>query len=148
VQPPKAVDDDVEFQSQGFRVPTFVVGPTVKKGYVCSKQLEHSSVAATLRTRFDIKSLSKRMDAALDITDCIDPLKVKAPAKPPSGMPVVAMTMETALYDGVGHHSQPTLEAMVQQGLAPKVDDRSDQERIAGWLEHATRLGAVRVLSP
>lgn len=147
VPPPKAVDDDVEFQSQGFRVPTFVIGPTVKKGYVCSKQLEHSSVAATLKTRFDIKSLSKRMDAALDITDCIDPLKVKAPAKPPSGMPVVAMTMETALYDGVGQHSQPTLQKMAEQGIAPKVDERTDQERIAGWLEHAQRLGAVRVIS-
>lgn len=147
VPPPKAVDDNAEFQTQGFRVPAFVIGPTVKKGYVCKKQLEHSSVAATLKTRFDIKSLSKRMDAALDVSDCIDPLKVKAPAKPPSGMPVVAMTMETALYDGVGQHSQPTLQKLVEEGLASKVDDRSDQERIAGWLDHAQRLGAVRVIS-
>lgn len=147
VVPPKAVDDEPEFQTQGFRVPAIVIGPTVKKGYVCSKQLEHSSVAATLKTRFDIKSLSKRMDAALDISDCIDPLKVKAPAKPPAGMPVVAMTMETALYDGVGQHSQPMLEQMIKDGRAPTVDNRSDQERIAGWLEHAVRLGAVRVIS-
>ncbi len=64
VVPPVAVDDNAEFAQQGFRVPALVIGPTVKKGYVCKKQLEHSSVAATLRTRFDIKSLSKRMDAA------------------------------------------------------------------------------------
>ncbi len=146
VAPPKATDANAEFDSQGFRVPAFVIGPTVKKGYVCKTPLEHSSVAATLRTRFDIKSLSKRMDAATDITDCIDPLKVKAPAAPPLGMPTVAMTMETALYDGVGQHSQPTLQRMLEEGVVPKVDHRSDQERIAGWLEHAVRLGAVRIL--
>ncbi len=61
-------------------------------------------------------------------------------------MPVVAMTMETALYDGVGMHSQPTLERLVASGAAPTVDDRSDQARIASWLEHATRLGAVRIV--
>ena len=146
VAPPKAVDDNAEFAQQGFRVPAIVIGPTVKKGYVCKTVLEHSSVAATLRTRFDIKSLSKRMDAASDISDCIDPLKVKAPAQPPAGMPQVVMTMQTALFDGVGHHSQPLLEQMVAEGTVIPVDGRSHQERIGAWLEHATRLGAVRIV--
>jgi len=118
----------------------------VKKGYVCKTQLEHCSVAATLRTRFDIKTLSKRMDAASDISDCIDPAKIKAPAKPPTGMPMTAMSMHTALYDGVGQHSSPTLERLVADGTVPVVDARSHQERIASWLEHAVRLGAVRIV--
>lgn len=146
VAPPAATDDVAEFAHQGFRVPAFVIGPTVKKGYVCKTPLEHSSVAATLRTRFGIKSLSKRMDAASDISDCIDPAKLKAPAVPPPGMPQVAMTMETALYDGVGPSSQPMLETMIAQGLAPRVDDRPHPQRIAAWLEHAVRLGAVRIV--
>ena len=148
VPPPAATDANAEFTTQGFRVPAFVIGPTVKKGYVCKKQLEHSSVAATLRTRFGIKSLSKRMDAASDISDCIDPLKVKAPATPPLGMPVVAMTMQAALYDGVGPSSQPALEELVAQGIAPRVDDRPDTERIGAWLQDAVRLGAVRIIGP
>lgn len=146
VPPPKATDDEAEFTNHGFRVPAFVIGPTVKKGYVCKTPLEHSSVAATLRTRFDIKSLSKRMDAAADISDCIDPAKLKAPAQPPLGMPTVAMTMQAALYDGVGPSSQPMLESLVAQGIAPRVDARSDQERIASWLDDAVRLGAVRIV--
>lgn len=146
VAPPVAVDDNAEFAHQGFRVPAFVIGPTVKKGYVCKTQLEHSSVAATLRTRFGIKSLTKRMDAASDISDCIDPIKVKTPAPAPGGMPQVAMSMQTALYDGVGTHSQPRLDQMVKEGLVPTVDDRSHQERIGSWLEHAVRLGAVRIV--
>ncbi len=146
VPPPVAVDDDPDFARQGFRVPAIVIGPTVKKGYVCKTQLEHSSVAATLRTRFGIASLSKRMDAASDISDCIDPAKVKAPAKPPAGMPMVAMSMNTALYDGVGVHSSPLLERLVAEGTSPAVDRRPHQERIGSWLEHAVRLGAVRIL--
>ena len=148
VPPPKATDENAEFANQGFRVPAFVIGPTVKKGYVCKTVLEHSSVAATLRTRFDIKSLSKRMDAASDISDCIDPLKVKAPAMPPLGMPQVAMTLQAALYDGVGQSSQPTLQKMVEEGTAPRVDERPHAERIGAWLEDAVRLGAVRIVGP
>jgi len=145
VVPPVAADDLPEFAQQGFRVPAFVIGPTVKKGYVCSKVLEHSSVAATLRTRFGIASLGTRMDAASDVSDCIDPARYKAPALPPTGMPTVAMPLAVALHQGVGPSSQPMLERMVAEG-APVVDARPHAERIGAWLEHAVRLGAVRLV--
>ena len=146
VPPPKTVDDDPEFEQLGFRVPTFVIGPTVKKGHVCKTVLEHSSVAATLRTRWDITNLTQRMSATNDISDCIDAAKVKAPAAPPTGMPQVAMTMQSALYDNVGISSQPALDEMVAKGEAPVIDGRNHQARIASWLEHAVRLGAVRIV--
>jgi phospholipase C len=146
VAPPTTVDEEAGFEQMGFRVPAFVIGGMVKKGYVSKTTLEHVSIAATLKTRFDIKSLSKRMDVTADITDCLDPVKVKTPVMPPAGMPVVAMTMETALYDGVGSWSQPKLDRMIVEGTAERSDTRTDQERIASWLEHATRLGAVRIL--
>jgi phospholipase C len=146
VAPPTTVDEYGEFTQLGLRVPAFVIGATVKKGYVCKKTLEHSSVAATLKTKWDIKTLTTRMDNSADITDCLDPKKVTAPAAPPLGMPVVAMTMETALYDGVGPWSQPKLASMIAEGTAARADERTDQERIGAWLEHAVRLGAVRIL--
>lgn len=146
VPPPSAVDAEKEFTQKGFRVPAFVIGPTVRKGYVCKTEFEHSSVAATLRMRFGIKSLSKRMDAAANLSDCIDPQKVREPAAPPSGMPVVAMSLKSALYDGVGHHSQPMLGKLVEEGTITPIDTRSHQERISAWLEHAERLGAVRIV--
>ena len=37
-------------------------------------------------------------------------------------------------------------EASVAEGLIPVVDGRSDQARIADWLERAVELGAVRIL--
>lgn len=146
VAPPATVDSNPEFAQLGFRVPAFVIGAMVKKGYVSKTQLEHSSVAATLKTRWDIGSLSARMDATKDISDCIDGMKVITPALPPTGMPQVAMTQDNALFDGVGTSSQPLLDEMVAKGLAPAADTRSHQARIGSWLEHATRLGAVRLI--
>ena len=63
-------------------------------------------------------------------------------------MPQVAMTKTSALYDGVGESSQPLLTEMVAAGTAPAVDTRDHQARIASWLEHAVRLGAVRIVGP
>lgn len=146
VPPPKTIDDDDGFEQLGFRVPAFVIGPTVKKGYVCKTPLEHSSIAATLKTRWDIASLSKRMDATKDVSDCIDATKLKAPAAPPSGMPPVAMTLQSALNDGVGPSSQPMLDEMLARGTISPLDTRSHQARIGSWLEHAVRLGAVRIV--
>jgi phospholipase C len=146
VPPPKTIDDNPEFTQLGFRVPAFVIGPTVKKGYVCKTQLEHVSVAATAKTRWDIASLSKRMDATNDVTDCIDPAKVNAPAAPPPGMPQIAMSMTLALSQGIGESSQPMLEELVDQGIAPIVNSKKVQERVAEWLEEAVRVGAVRIV--
>jgi phospholipase C len=146
VAPPTTVDEEPEFTQLGFRVPALVIGPTVKKGYVCKTQLEHSSVAATLKTRWDIGSLTERMNVTNDISDCIDAVKVNAPSVPPTGMPTVAMTLQNALYDGVGTSSQPKLDEMVAEGIVQAVDIRSHQARIGSWLEHATRLGAVRIV--
>ncbi|AKU98498.1 Acid phosphatase [Labilithrix luteola] len=150
VPPPKAQDDDPDFQQFGFRVPAFVIGPMVKKGYVSQTQFDHTSVAATVKTRFGIDSLSKRMDTANDLADCIDPDKVrnKAPAPPPTGMPQTAMTLSAALERGVGPSSQPMLEELVERGLASRLDTRPHRERIAEWLGHAERLGAVRIVGP
>lgn len=145
VPPPTTVDINLDFAQLGFRVPAFVIGPTVKKAYVSKVQYDHSSVAKTLQTRFGIDSLSKRMDAAHDVADCIDPAKVRAPGLPPPGMPQIAMTRDAALNDAVGFNTQPGLaEAMKKSEL--RVNPADHSTRIEGWLEHAVRLGAVRLV--
>jgi phospholipase C len=146
VAPPKTTDERAEFEQLGFRVPAFVIGPTVKKGYVSKKQYEHVSVLATLRTRFEIADLNARMTATNDISDCIDATKVKSPNVPPTGMPVVAMTMEAALTRAVGKSSQPELDALVESGAAPAMNPKNHAVRIGNWLEHAVRLGAIRIV--
>ena len=55
VVPPKTTDDNAEFAQLGFRVPAFVIGPTVKKGYVCKTVLEHSSVARSRESPVEVE---------------------------------------------------------------------------------------------
>ena len=72
--------------------------------------------------------------------------RLRPPALPPSGMPVVAMTAQKALHDGGGPTSQPMLERMIQDGTITDHDARTHQQRVGDWLEHAVRLGAVRIV--
>lgn len=147
VAPPHAIDDQPGFYQLGFRVPGLVIGPTVRAGHVESTQYDHTSVGATLRTRFGIASLSPRMDAAADVSACIDPLRIGNPAPPPLDLPKVPVRLRDALrFSGV--HSQPELLAMIQRGAIPHklVDPRSDLERTLSWLHAGQELGALQLL--
>ena len=147
VSPPHAIDDQPGFYQFGFRVPSLVIGPTVRTGHVESTQYDHTSVAATLRTRFGIASLSPRMDAAVDVSACIDPTRLANPAPPPTDLPKVTLRLKDALrFSGV--HSQPQLLSMIRSGAIPPhlVDQRSDAERTLSWLRAGEQLGALTLL--
>jgi phospholipase C len=124
VAPPSTLDDLPDFRQLGFRVPTLVVGPTVRRGAVDSTVREHVSIARTLATRFGIASLNARMDAAADLSSCIDPALA---AGPPPPAPVLAPV---------------ELSARTLRALAA---DAAVADRLAIWLRHARDLDAVRI---
>jgi phospholipase C len=146
--PPRLTTDlRPDFRQLGFRVPALAIGPTVRRGQVVSTPLEHVSVAATLRARFGIESLSERMDRTLDVADCIDPALIAMPAPPPRDLPPVELS-RAAIARLLGEvTSQPEMDAALQEHRTPPtlVDPRSDEERLGSWLRHAQELGAVRV---
>lgn len=78
VPPPKATDDTLAkfgkpgFEQLGFRVPALVMGPYVKANHVSSVQYDHTSALKHLQNQFNLGGLTARMDAAVDLTDCID----------------------------------------------------------------------------
>jgi phospholipase C len=79
VAPPVNTSDDTlakfgvdGFQQLGFRVPTMVAGPYAKQGHVSSVQYDHTSALKELQNAFGLEPLNARMDAANDLTDCID----------------------------------------------------------------------------
>ena len=90
VSPPTTADDTLEkfqvdgFQQMGFRVPTIVAGPYAKQNYVSSVTYDHTSALKHLQNTFGLETLNVRMDAANDLTDCIDMERLKAnqPADP------------------------------------------------------------------
>ena len=65
-------DVDGEFNQLGFRVPTLVIGPYVKQGYVSSVQYDHTSSLKHLENAFGLTPMSARVTHATDLTDCID----------------------------------------------------------------------------
>ncbi|MEO8705982.1 MAG: alkaline phosphatase family protein [Kofleriaceae bacterium] len=78
VPPPTTTDDTLAqfgvpgFEQMGFRVPTMVIGPYVKQGNVSSVVYDHTSALKHLQNTFGLGSLNARVDAATDLTDCLD----------------------------------------------------------------------------
>jgi phospholipase C len=146
--PPLTVDPRADFRQLGFRVPTLVIGPQVGQGRVVSTPFEHASIAATLRARFGIESLGPRMDAAADLSSCLDPARIGQPVASPPAMPLIQLsaaqtqavlaqpTSQRELSDAVDGHHVP----------AWMVDARTREERLRSWLRLAQELEAVRVL--
>jgi hypothetical protein len=95
VSPPTTVDKRAAegFDQLGFRVPTMVIGPYAKQGYVSSVQLEHCSALRHLEVTFGLEPLNERTQASNDLSDCIDLERLAAgdPA-PPIDIPTVDVT--------------------------------------------------------
>jgi phospholipase C len=146
VAPPLAPDVRPDFRQLGFRVPALAVGPTVWQGKVVSTQLEHVSVAATLRARFGIQTLSPRMDAANDVSGCIDPRRLADPAPAPRDLPRVELESVSRIV-AESASSQAEIDEALRERRVPAelVDPRSDAERISSWLRLAQELDVVRV---
>jgi phospholipase C len=96
VPPPMTTDDTLAhfgvdgFQQMGFRVPTLVAGPYVKPGYVSSVVYDHTSALKHLQNAFGLDSLNVRVDAAMDLTDCIDQDRLaKGQWAKPARLPII-----------------------------------------------------------
>lgn len=74
VPPPKSADDFAAdgFDQMGFRVPTMVIGPYVKQGFVSNVVYDHTSALKHLENVFGLDPLTMRTTAANDLTDFID----------------------------------------------------------------------------
>jgi phospholipase C len=147
VAPPMTADARADFRQLGFRVPAFAIGPTVWSGKVVSTQFEHSSVAATMATRYGIESLGPRMDASADLASCIDPARVGAPCAPPRLFPV-ELPANCAAELAAAPTSQTEMDEFLDDRAvrAALVDPRSTEERLGSWLRAAQELEAVKLV--
>jgi phospholipase C len=148
VPPPTVPDPDPDFRQIGFRVPAVVVGPQVRPGAVVSTPYDHVSILATLATRFGIASLGTRMDAAVDLSACIDPDRASVMTSVAALPPTIELPASLIRSAPFRSTSQPELEALARAGGVPAhhVDPRGADERLQAWLRHAQALEAVRVI--
>lgn len=143
VPPPETVDEDPEFRQLGFRVPSLVIGPTVRRGCVNNTQFEHCSVGATLMRRFGIPPLNERMATAADLSSCINPDLVDDP-QPGPPVPLVDVSIAGVLAS-VGHTTSQE-ELFVATGRAV---DETQRQRVRATtlalLKRAEKLGVARL---
>jgi phospholipase C len=146
VPPPTTTDERPEFQQLGFRVPSLVVGPFVRRGCVDSTQLEHVSVISTATRRFGLAPLNERVTATNDVSSAINPAYLSDP-RPPAPIPQLSVSVSEVLSKrGAG---QEELLAMVQRGEIPLPADRrhpnASRDVALRMLDHASRLGVVKL---
>lgn len=146
VPPPTTTDERPEFQQLGFRVPSLVIGPFVRRGCIDSTQLEHVSVISTVTKRFGLAPLNERVSVTADVSSTINPAYFGAPREP-APIPQLSISVSEVLAKrGTG---QEELLAMVQRGEIPLPADRrhpgASRDVALRMLDHASRLGVVKL---
>lgn len=90
VPPPTTTDDTLAkfgkpgFEQMGFRVPAIVAGPYAKQNHVSNVVRDHTSALKQLQNAFGLASINPRVDAANDLSECLDEERLAAndPAPP------------------------------------------------------------------
>ncbi|WP_437330461.1 alkaline phosphatase family protein [Sorangium sp. So ce381] len=146
VAPPTTTDDDPLFTQLGFRVPSIVAGPFVRRGCAVSTVLDHASVIRTLEARFDLPSLNARSAGANDLSCCVDPALLRDP-QAPILLPAMDISLSRLRSRAESGISQPELWEAAERGLIPRhLDRRGEGPAIARRvLAHAERLGTARL---
>ncbi|MCC6551723.1 MAG: alkaline phosphatase family protein [Polyangiaceae bacterium] len=147
VAPPTKIDEDPEFTQLGFRVPSIVAGPYVRRGCAVTTPFEHVSVVKTLRTRFGIPSLNARVDATNDLSACINPAYIGNP-QPPVVMPQMSVSMSAlrARFARGQREVHSEIWDAAERRIPRHLDRRREGPEITRRvLEQAERLGVVRL---
>jgi phospholipase C len=145
VAPPLTQDERVEFRQLGFRVPSLVAGPTVRRGCAIDTTFEHTSVIATLTRRFGLDNMNDRVAVTYDLSRCIDPELIDAP-KPGIEIPPLDISL-SALRQRPSSRAHSELAAVLDAHSFPRHLDRRDRawDVTRQWLRHAEQVGAARV---
>lgn len=146
VPPPTTIDDEPDFQQMGFRVPTLVAGPFVRSGCVMDTLLDHTSILKTVALKFGLPFLTKRVEAANDLTSLLSPTYLGAPQAPPE-LPKLSMSMAALRARAASTSDHREMWEAAERGVIPRHLDRRSSglgaaEHVLRWGE---RLGALRI---
>lgn len=146
VSPGTMPDERPEFEQLGFRVPSLVIGPHVRRGCINSNVLDHVSVVSTATRRWGLPALNDRVTQTADVSSAINPDYLGNP-QPPAPIPMLSVSVSEVLSKrGTG---QDELAAMVKSGDIPLPADRrhdnASHEVALRLLDHASRLGVVKL---
>jgi len=145
----QTTDELPQFEQLGFRVPSVVIGPHVRRGCVNSTKFEHVSAITTATVRYGLPPINERVSAANDLSSCIDPALIDNP-QPPTKLPPIEATLEELLV-AAPPTSHPELRGMIARGEIPLPPGRNhpgaSREVTMQLLAHAQRLGVLKLKS-
>ncbi len=145
VVPPTVVDERAQFEQLGFRVPSLVLGPYARRGCAVATRFEHVSVIKTLMTKFGIPSLNPRVEAANDLSPCIQPSFLSSP-QPPIKLPQLTIHRARLLARPRSTSHRELAEAVRRRRPPAGLDLRSEgigqSEHMLAW---GQKLGALVV---
>jgi phospholipase C len=151
VSPPTVTDDRAAegFDQLGFRVPTLVVGPYVKKGHVSSVVRDHTSALKHLEGMFGLEPLTTRTSAAEDLSELIDAEALAAgDAREPIELPSLdldAWMTELPACGGAGSGREaPHHDILEQSDAHPEWTARWDRRDQAHTLRGLFRAQIAR----
>jgi phospholipase C len=148
---PPAVRAELEpysdFANLGFRVPSIVIGPHVRRGCAVHAVLEHSAVIATVTRRFGLAPVNQRADAAADLAACLDPRRLGAPLAPPRIPTVTLRAPQLAARQARASAAHADLAAAIAGRRLPAGLDRRGEsaEVVRRVLRFGEELGVVRI---
>ncbi|WP_181198049.1 alkaline phosphatase family protein [Enhygromyxa salina] len=138
-------DEGPEFENQGFRVPSVVIGPHVRSGCVNHTVLDHASFPATVTRKFGLPELNSRTENVNDLASCIDPTKIDNPS-PPAPLPIVVIPEKEVLAQcGVETSQEELMRVTGNWPITPEMTERV-RGQIKQLLRVGERLGAVKLV--
>ncbi len=145
VAPPTTPDaEGPDYQQQGFRVPSLVIGPHVRKGCTIHTVFDHASFPATVCRKFGLSELNERTAGVNDLGACIDPTKIDQP-QPPAPLPKIVINVKDVMARvGVVTSQEELFRATGNWPITPEFTQRQ-RENIMRLLERGERLGALEL---
>lgn len=145
VAPPTTPDaEGPNYQQQGFRVPSLVIGPHVRKGCTIHTVLDHASFPATVCRKFGLAELNERTAGVNDLGACIDPTKIDQP-QPPAPLPKIVINVKDVMARvGVVTSQEELFKATGNWPITPEFTARQ-RANILRLLERGERLGALEL---
>ncbi len=104
VPPGSAADERAadDFDQLGFRVPSLVIGPYAKQGFVSSVPYDHTSALKHVENAFGLEPLTMRDAAANDLSDCIDAERLAA-GEPSAPITLPAVEIDDSMLPDICH---------------------------------------------
>jgi phospholipase C len=159
VVPPMTVDVRKDFRQLGFRVPSLVVGPYVRRGCNIKTQLEHVSVIRTIEAifgrrklgdrfvfenRFEDPEVNARIDATNDVLSCLDADALEGEPLPPPRLDPVKFSLRS-WRDLPRQSFHPELRD-ASRSMPEEIRAQAEEPVLERVMEIAEELGAIEVV--